>query len=159
MALSEVKIVPGINKQVTPTGAQGKWIDCDNVRFRYGYPEKIGGWEQTTTETLVGVARDMHIWSDLSGKRYIVIGTHKGLFIYYSGAFYDITPLGTALTSCTFTSSNGSATVTVNKAAHGLDVGDIFVFSSVTCIGTKLAPDPTDVNNSVIVVLACPGDI
>jgi len=135
MALSEVKIVPGINKQVTPTGAQGKWIDCDNVRFRYGYPEKIGGWEQTTTETLVGVARDMHIWSDLSGKRYIVIGTHKGLFIYYSGAFYDITPLGTALTSCTFTSSNGSATVTVNKAAHGLDVGDIFVFSSVTLPG------------------------
>ena len=49
--LSEVQIVGGINKQVTPTGAQGKWIDCDNVRFRYGYPEKIGRWEQTTSST------------------------------------------------------------------------------------------------------------
>ena len=81
--LSEIRIAGGINKQVTPTGAQGKWIDCDNVRFRYGYPEKIGGWEQTTSNTLPGVARDTHIWSDLAGKRYIVIGTNKGLFLYH----------------------------------------------------------------------------
>ena len=133
--LSEVKIAPGINKQVTPTGAQGKWIDCDNVRFRYGYPEKIGGWEQTTTNTLVGVTRAMHIWSDVLGRRFIALGTNKALFLYYDGAYYDITPLGTALTSCTFTSSNGSPTVTVNKAAHGLVEGDLFLFSSVTLPG------------------------
>ena len=130
--LSEVQIVGGINKQVTPTGAQGKWIDCDNVRFRYGYPEKIGGWEQTTSSTLVGVGRDMHIWSDLLGKRYIVIGTNKGLFLYHDGAFYDISPLDTNITSCTLTTTNNSATVTVNKASHGLEVGDLFLFSSVT---------------------------
>ena len=135
MPLSEVKIAPGINKQVTPTGAQGKWIDCDNVRFRYGYPEKIGGWEQTTTETLVGVTRAMHIWSDVLGRRFIALGTNKALFVYYDGAYYDISPLGTALTSCTFTSSNGSPTVTVNKAAHGLVEGDLFLFSSVTLPG------------------------
>ena len=135
MPLSEVKIAAGINKQVTPTGAEGKWIDCDNVRFRYGYPEKIGGWEQTTTDTLVGVTRAMHIWADLSGRRFIGIGTNKALFVYYDGAFYDITPLGTALTSCTLTSSNGSATVTVNKAGHGLVEGDLFLFSSVTLPG------------------------
>ena len=133
--LSKVQIVGGINKQVTPTGAQGKWIDCDNVRFRYGYPEKIGGWEQTTSSTLVGVGRDMHIWSDLTGKRYIVIGTNKGLFLYHDGAFYDISPLDTNITSCTLTTTNNSATVTVNKAAHGLEVGDLFLFSSVTLPG------------------------
>ena len=66
MPLSEIKIAPGINKQVTPTGAQGKWVDCDNVRFRYGYPEKIGGWEQTTTDTLVGVTRATHIWGSFN---------------------------------------------------------------------------------------------
>jgi len=135
VALSEIKIAPGINKQVTPTGAQGKWVDCDNVRFRYGYPEKIGGWEQTTTNTLVGVTRAMHIWADKLGRRFIAIGTNKALFIYYADAFYDITPLGTALTSCTFTSTNGSATVTINKAAHGLVEGDLFLFSSVTLPG------------------------
>ena len=125
MPLSEVKIAPGINKQVTPTGAEGKWIDCDNVRFRYGYPEKIGGWEQTTTDTLVGVTRATHIWADTTGRRFIALGTNKGLFVYYDGQFYDISPLDTALTSCTFTSTNGSATVTVNKTAHGLLEGDL----------------------------------
>ena len=135
MALSEVQIAPGINKQVTPTGAEGKWIDCDNVRFRYGYPEKIGGWEQASTNTLVGVTRAMHIWADKLGRRFIAVGTNKALFIYYAGAFYDISPLGTALTSCTFTSTNGSATVTINKVAHGLVEGDLFLFSSVTLPG------------------------
>ena len=130
--LSEVKIIGGINKQVTPTGAQGKWVDCDNVRFRYGFPEKIGGWEQTTSSTLVGVARDMHLWSDLLGKRYIAIGTNKGLFIYHDGSMYDISPLDTNITSCTLTTTNNSATVTVNKASHGLEVGDLFLFASVT---------------------------
>jgi hypothetical protein len=69
MPLRDIKIAPGINKQVTPTGAEGKWIDCDNVRFRYGYPEKIGGWVQNVDKTLVGVARAMHIWADLNGNR------------------------------------------------------------------------------------------
>ncbi len=135
MPLREVNIAPGINKQVTPTGAEGKWIDCDNVRFRYGYPEKIGGWEQTTTDTLVGVTREMHIWADTTGRRFIGIGTNKALFVYYDGAFYDISPLGTALTSCTLSSSNGSASVTINKSAHGLIEGDLFLFSSVTLPG------------------------
>ena len=135
MPLSEVKIAPGINKQVTPTGAQGKWIDCDNVRFRYGYPEKIGGWEQTTTHSLVGVTRAMHLWADNSGRRFIALGTNKALLLYYEGNLYDITPLDTAKTSCTFTSTNGQPTLTVNKAAHGLEIGDLFIFSSVTLPG------------------------
>ena len=133
--LSEVKIASGINKQVTPSGAQGKWIDCDNVRFRYGYPEKIGGWEQTTESTIVGVTRAIHIWADKLGRRFIAIGTNKALIIYYDGAMYDVTPLDTALTSCTFTSSNGSSTVTINKVAHGLEAGDLIIFSSVTLPG------------------------
>jgi len=145
MPLTEVKIAPGINKQVTPTGAEGKWINCDNVRFRYGFPEKIGGWEQTTSSTLVGVARDSHIWADLEGKRYIAIGTHKGLFLYYAEQFYDISPLDTAITSCTLSSSNGSATVTVNKTSHGLQAGDLFTFTSVTLPGGG-ATNFTDAN-------------
>jgi hypothetical protein len=135
MPLTDIQIAPGINKQVTPTGAEGKWIDCDNVRFRYGYPEKIGGWEQTTDTTVVGVARAMHIWSDLDGRKYIAVGTHRGLFVYYDGSFYDVSPLATALTSCTLSSSNGSPTVTVNKISHGLQKGHLLTFSSVTLPG------------------------
>ena len=132
MPLTNVQIQPGFNKQVTATGAEGQWTDGDFVRFRYGLPEKIGGWQQILEGKLVGAAREQFVWADLDGRRYAAIGTNKLLVIYYEGAFYDITPLDTALTGCTFTTANTSATVTVNKAAHNLEPGDLFTFTSVT---------------------------
>jgi hypothetical protein len=132
MPLTNVQIQPGFNKQVTETGAEGQWTDGDFVRFRYGLPEKIGGWEQILSNTLVGAAREQFVWADLDGRRYAAIGTNRVLVIYYEGAFYDITPLATAITGCTFDTVNTSATVTVNKAAHGLEAGDLFTFTSVT---------------------------
>tara|TARA_R100000664_G_C2758440_1_gene147329 strand:- start:1730 stop:3883 length:2154 start_codon:yes stop_codon:yes gene_type:complete len=132
MPLTNVQIAPGFNKQVTEVGAEGQWTDGDFVRFRYGLPEKIGGWEQLLSGTIVGAAREQFIWADLDGRRYAAIGTNRVLIIYYEGAFYDITPLATAITGCTFDTVNTSATVTVNKAAHGLEAGDLFTFTSVT---------------------------
>jgi len=132
MPLKKIPVAPGFDKQDTPSQAEGRWIDGDNVRFRYGNPEKIGGWSEILADTLVGAARNQWIWADLDGNRYAAIGTNKVLVIYFEGAFYDITPLDTALTSCTFNTTTGSATVTVNKAGHGLSVGRIVRFSSVT---------------------------
>ena len=132
MPLKKIPVAPGFDKQDTASQAEGRWIDGDNVRFRYGNPQKIGGWEQLLSSTLVGAARNQWIWADLKGNRYSAIGTNKVLVIYFEGAFYDITPLDTPLTSCTFNTTTGSATVTVNKAGHGLAIGDIVIFSSVT---------------------------
>ena len=132
MPLTRVNIAPGFNKQVTQTGAEGKWTDGDFVRFRYGLPEKIGGWTEILSSTLVGAARAQFVWADLDGRRYAAIGTNKLLVVYYEGSFYDITPLDTAQTGCTFTTVNSSATVTVNKPSHALEEGDLFTFSSVT---------------------------
>ena len=132
MPLTNVQIRPGFNKQVTETGAEGQWTDGDFVRFRYGLPEKIGGWEQITNSTLVGAVREQLVWADLDGRKYVALGTNKGLFIYYEGAFYDITPLDTAVTGCTFNTGAGFATVTVNATSHDLSAGDLFTFTSVT---------------------------
>ena len=110
MPLKKIPIKAGFNKQDTATAAEGQWIDGDYVRFRYGYPEKIGGWQQLLEETLSGVARAQHTWTDLKGNKYAAIGTNKILAIYFEGAFYDITPLGTALTSCTLASTKSSTT-------------------------------------------------
>jgi len=132
MPLTKVQIAPGFNKQVTATGAEGKWTDGDFVRFRYGLPEKIGGWQEILDKTLVGAAREQFVWADLDGRRYAAIGTNKLLVVYYEEAFYDITPLDTAITGCTFSTVNTSTSVTVNKAAHALEPGDLFIFSSVT---------------------------
>jgi hypothetical protein len=135
MPLKKIPLPPGFDKNDTASQAEGRWIDGDNVRFQYGSPEKIGGWSQISTSTLVGVGRDIHSFFDLTNRRYVAIGTNKILYVYFDGAFYDITPLGTALTSCTYTSITGSATVTINKAGHGLLVGDLIKFSSVTTPG------------------------
>ena len=135
MPLTNVQIRPGINKADTPSGAEGQWIDGDFIRFRYGQPEKIGGYVAIGQETIAGPARAEHTWTDLEGRKYAAIGTSKALYIYYEDKFYDITPLATAITSATFTSTNGSTTVTVNKTSHGLIAGDYITFTSVTVPG------------------------
>ena len=145
--LKKVIFQAGFDKQSTPSASPGKWIDGDFVRFRYGVPEKIGGWQQLTNDqhTLPGVARAQHTWTSLAGEKYAAIGTTQGLFLYYGGAFYDITPLAASpVSGATFTTSSAAgATVTVNSTGHTLEVGQYVVFSSVSVAGstTLVAPD------------------
>ena len=135
MALVEYKFLPGIDKQSSDSGAENRWVDSDNVRFRYGLPEKVGGWSSLVTDTIVGVARAMHAFTDLAGNRYVAIGTDKFLLIYFEGKLHDITPLKTTLTSATIATTNGSPTCTITKAAHNLVVGDIVQLDNVTLPG------------------------
>ena len=133
MPLSKVRIVPGFDKQATPAEAEGRWVDGDNVRFRYGEPEKIGGWSALTENTIVGAARAQHVWSNTDGKKFAAIGTDKVLIIYYAGAFYDVTPLETDnfSTGASITTTNGSATVTITtSASHNLEVGELTTFAN-----------------------------
>ena len=83
MPLVDFKLLPGIDKQQTQVGADRRWVDSDNVRFRYGLPEKVGGWSSLLTDTIVGVARAQHAFVDLDGNRYVAIGTDKFLLIYF----------------------------------------------------------------------------
>jgi hypothetical protein len=151
MPLTNVTIRPGINKADTPSGAEGQWIDGDFVRFRYGQPEKIGGYTAIGQETIAGPTRAQHTWTDLEGRRYAALGTSKALYIYYEDKFYDVTPLATAITGATFTSTNGSDIVTVNKASHVLEVGDYITFTSVTVPGQATTLNG-DINDSVTTI-------
>ncbi len=137
--LQKLKFKPGFNKQDTESGAEGQWTDGDFVRFRYGMPEKIGGWLQLTAAnlTLPGAARAQVSFTSFAGEKYTAIGTSQGLFIYYGNDFYDITPLDTAITGCTLTTVNGSNTLTINKGSHGLAVGRYVTLSSVTVTGAS----------------------
>ena len=132
MPLQQVKFAPGIDKQNTSVGAQGRWVDSDNVRFRYGLPEKVGGWSSLVTDTIVGVSRKLHAFVDLDGNRYVAIGTDKFLLLYFEGQLFDITPVKTTLTAATIATTSGSAVCTITKASHGLNVGDIVQFNNVT---------------------------
>ena len=108
MALTSIKFLPGIDKQDTAVGANGRWVDSDNARFRYGLPEKVGGWASLLSDTTIhGVARKIHAFVDTDGNRYVGIGTDKFLLIYFEGQLYDITPWRSndAGVQTTFTSS------------------------------------------------------
>jgi len=105
MALIEFKFKPGIDKQDTEVGAENRWVDSDNVRFRYGLPEKVGGWASLTTDTVVGVVRKQHAFVDNDGNRYVALGTDKFLLLYFEGQLYDITPVKTTLTSATISNN------------------------------------------------------
>tara|TARA_B100000902_G_scaffold344606_1_gene350097 strand:+ start:3580 stop:5766 length:2187 start_codon:yes stop_codon:yes gene_type:complete len=131
--LQKLGFAPGFNKQVTETGAEGQWFDGDNVRFRYGTPEKIGGWSQLGQDKLTGAGRALHHWDNNAGIKYAAIGTNKILYVYSGGTYYDIHPIRTTLTGAKFTSSSSSTTVTVVcTGAHGLLEDDIVLFDSVT---------------------------
>ena len=136
--LQKIGFQPGINKQVTDTGAEGQWTDCDNVRFRYGIPEKIGGWKQLGgTNDLTGAGRGLHHFVSSTSIKYSIIGTNRILYAYSGGVFYDIHPIKTTTTlSNAFSTTNGSPTVTLTfSTSHGIDTGDILLldnFSTIT---------------------------
>ena len=133
MALIDFTIKPGIDKQDTEVGAENRWIDSDNSRFRYGLPEKVGGWSSLISDSIVGVSRKLHAFVDLNGNRYVAIGTDKFLLLYFEGQLFDITPIKTPLASSTIATVQNSAVCTITTgSAHNLEPGDIILLISVT---------------------------
>tara|TARA_R110001599_G_scaffold353491_1_gene593285 strand:+ start:102 stop:2282 length:2181 start_codon:yes stop_codon:yes gene_type:complete len=133
--LQKLGFAPGFNKQVSETGAEGQWFGGDNVRFRYGTPEKIGGWDQLGADKLTGAGRALHHFDNNSGIKYAAIGTNSILYIYSGGTYYDITPLRTSISGCNFSTVNGQPTVTITfPSPHGMVADDIVLLEDVTTL-------------------------
>jgi hypothetical protein len=133
MPLTKVNFAPGFNKQASDSGAENQWVDGDYVRFRYGMPEKIGGWQEILNKQLVGAVRASHSWTDLDGRKYVALGTNKILYIYNGDDYYDITPFDSSLAQagCDITTSNGSRTVEITcPSPHNLEPGDLLTFDN-----------------------------
>ncbi len=133
MALIDFKVLPGIDKQDTESGAENRWVDCDNTRFRYGLPEKVGGWSSLVTDTIVSVARKEFAFVDLEGNRYVAIGTDKFLLIYFEGQLYDVTPVKSTISSVVMSAQDATKEVSLTfSSAHNLQSGDIILLDGVT---------------------------
>ena len=139
MPFIKLQFKPGINRDQTNYTNEGGWFDCDKIRFRSGFPEKIGGWIKATSESYVGVARSLLNWITSYSDNLLAVGTHKKVYIEAGGNFYDITPLRATFTSTDtdncFETSNTSTTVTVNITGHGASDGDYVTFSGATAVG------------------------
>ena len=99
MPLTKLQFRPGVNQEVTSYSNEGGWRDCDKIRFRMGYPEKIGGWEKLSSSTYLGSARALHNWIALDGSNYLGVGTHLKYYIEEGASFNDITPIRSTTTS------------------------------------------------------------
>ena len=139
MSYFKLTLNPGIDKQNTEYGAEGGWIDCDNVRFRYALPEKIGGWEEFTASSqyLVGMASEIFTWNSLDGIPYAITGTNRKMYVYTGGSWYDITPIRetTAAGAVTFAAVLGSPILTVSDTSHGAVQGDFVTYSGAVSLG------------------------
>ena len=155
--LQKIGFQPGINKQITPTGAEGQWIDCDNVRFRYGTPEKIGGWKQLGESNLTGAGRGLHHYVNSLGRKYAIIGTNRILYAYSGGVYYDIHPIKSTNTlTNAFTTTNGSSTVTITfSGAHGISESDIVLLDNFSTI-TNSNFGASDFNDKKFMVTTVP---
>ena len=155
--LQKIGFQPGINKQITPTGAEGQWIDCDNVRFRYGTPEKIGGWKQLGESNLTGAGRGLHHYVNSLGRKYAIIGTNRILYAYSGGVYYDIHPIKSTNTlTSAFSTTNGSSTVTITFSGdHGINTSDIVLLDSFSTI-TNSNFGASDFNDKKFMVTTVP---
>ena len=141
MPLTKLQFKPGVNRETTSYTNEGGWYDVDKVRFRFGMPEKIGGWEKFATSSYLGTARAMHPWVALDNSRLIGIGSSLKYYINQDGGlFYDITPIRntTAAGDVTFSATSGSSTITVTDLNHGCVVNDFMTFSGATGLGGNI---------------------
>jgi len=140
MPLAKFIFNPGINKEGTDYTAEGGWFDANLVRFRKGYPEKIGGWTKYIESSYEGTGRKLHGWVDLDGTRLLGLGTRSKIYIQAGASYNDITPIRstTGAGDVTFAATNGSSTLVVTDTAHGAKQGDFVTFSSAATLGGNI---------------------
>ena len=153
MPLTKLQFKPGINREITKYSNEGGWVDCDKIRFRFGYPEKFGGWEKLTSNTYQGTARRLHNWLALDGSNFLGVGTHLKYYIEEGGTFNDITPVRASTTnSTTFSATNGSANITVTESNHGAAENDFVTFSNAVSLGGNVTAAILNAEHQIVSV-------
>lgn len=136
MPLTKLQFRPGINRETTSYSNEGGWFDSDKTRFRFGFPEKIGGWIKFTIKAYLGSARSLHPWVSLDGTQFLGVGTNLKYYINEGGGFNDITPLrATTTNGIVFAATNGSSTITATDNNHGASINDFVTLSGAATLG------------------------
>lgn len=140
MPLQKLQFRPGVNREGTTLANEGGWYDCDKVRFRSGYPEKIGGWAAASFNTFIGVCRSLWNWITLKGFNLLGVGTNLKFYIESGGNYYDITPIKETNTNpsgqITLAITSGSNLLTITDVgAESLQINDFVTLAGATTLG------------------------
>ncbi len=143
MPLAKLQFRPGVNKENTSYSNEGGWSDSDKIRFRFGFPEKIGGWTRQSNYSFLAPCRALHSYVTLQGSLLMAVGTRYKFYINEGGFYYDITPIRatTAAGDVTFGATNGSTTIDVADNNHGAATGDFVTFSGAVSLGGQITAD------------------
>ncbi len=143
MGLQRFNFKSGIYKEGTAYSNEGRFFDANFVRFRSGFPEKMGGWVKKYTSSFIGTCRKIKQWVSLTGTKYIALGTTKKTYIIQGTTFVDVTPIRatTSAGDATFSASNGSSAVTVNETGHNAVQGDFVTFSGAASLGGNVTAE------------------
>ena len=154
MPLTKLQFRPGINTETTSYANEGGWFDGDKIRFRFGVPEKIGGWQKLSGSTFLGTARAIKPFVALDSTRYNGLGTNLKYYIEEGGGYNDITPIRvtTSAGDVTFAATNGSSTLTVTDNGHGALVNDFVTFSGAATLGGTITADVLNQEYQVVSV-------
>jgi len=155
MPLQKLQFRPGLNREGTDYANEGGWYDGDKIRFRSGFPEKIGGWSRLSNDQYVGIARSMWNWINLEGSNYLGVGTNEKYYIELGGFFNDITPIvhtSTTLGAAAgpFTATANSSIITVVDTGYAPNVGDWVTFSGTTSLGGNVTATVLDAEFKVV---------
>jgi len=153
--LTKLQFKPGIMRETTSYTNEGGWFDCDKVRFRFGLPEKIGGWEKNSSSQFLGTARSLHPWVALDGSKYLGVGTNVKFYVESGGGYNDITPIRqtTSAGDVTFSATDGSTTITVSDTEHGAVQGDFVTFSDAASLGGQITATVLNKEYKIITVV------
>jgi hypothetical protein len=156
MPLTKLQFKPGIISDVTSYSNEGGFIDGDKVRFRFGFPEKFGGWSKYSLSTYVGTARRLHNWVALDGSDFLGVGTNLKYYIEEGQTFNDITPIRstTSAGDITFAATNGSTTITVTDAAHGANENDFVTFSGAASLGGTITATVLNKEYQIVTIIS-----
>jgi hypothetical protein len=154
MPLTKLQFRPGINRETTSYANEGGWFESEKIRFRFGVPEKIGGWVKNTASSFLGTCRALHSWVALDGTVRTGVGTHLKYYIKEGSDFNDITPIRatTAAGDVTFAAVDGSSTLTVTEADHGAVVNDFVTFSGAVSLGGNITADVLNQEYQIVTI-------
>jgi hypothetical protein len=146
--LQKIQFRPGVNREGTDYSNEGGWYACDKVRFRSGFPEKIGGWIRLSNDTFLGTCRILWNWVTLNGANLLGVGTNLKYYLEQGGGYNDITPLRVTFTAAStpntvncISTTNGSNVITLTIANYGGLTNDFVTISGANAIGTITAAD------------------
>lgn len=155
MPFITLKFRPGLNRDQTNYSNEGGWYECDKIRFRSGYPEKLGGWVKYTIETLIGTCRQMFAWYTTFGDNFLALGTNSKVYIDVGGNLNDITPLRltTAAGDVTFAATSGSSVITVSDTLNGSAAGDYVTFSGAVSLGGNITATVLNAEHEIVSII------